>query len=338
MNFEQTTIFDFIEDNETNNKDYEWLLIDRIDKIRAINKQYDLENNAYISFSGGKDSTILHYLVDLALPNNKIPRVFINTGIEYNDIVDFVKQLSSIDTRFVILNPFKNIKETLEEYGYPFKSKQHSHNVSIYQRNKESVDKILNQKIKSYDDLETGVKSVYKYYHGIRYNSKTNNIYELPNFSCPQILKYQFSKNFTLKLSEQCCYKLKKEPIAKWEKENHRTITITGMRKSEGGNRTNLSCIITDNNKKVVKFHPLSVVDDNWCNTFVIKQNIRLCKLYYYPFNFKRTGCKGCPFSLKLQEQLDKMEEYLPKEKEQCERIWKPVYEEYRRLRYRLKK
>ena len=43
-------------------------------------KNMNLENNAYISFSGGKDSTILHYLIDLALPNNKIPRVFINTG------------------------------------------------------------------------------------------------------------------------------------------------------------------------------------------------------------------------------------------------------------------
>ena len=45
--------------------DNEFLLLDRIDKIQAINKQLDLENNAYIAFSGGKDSTILHYLIDL---------------------------------------------------------------------------------------------------------------------------------------------------------------------------------------------------------------------------------------------------------------------------------
>ena len=72
--------------------DNELLLVDRLDVIRKINDIYDLENNAYISFSGGKDSTILHYLIDMALPNNRIPRVFINTGIEYNDIVSFVKE------------------------------------------------------------------------------------------------------------------------------------------------------------------------------------------------------------------------------------------------------
>lgn len=45
--------------------DYELLEIDRIAKIQSINKQYDLENNAYLSFSGGKDSKVLHYLLDL---------------------------------------------------------------------------------------------------------------------------------------------------------------------------------------------------------------------------------------------------------------------------------
>ena len=32
---------------------FEFLLFDRIEKIKQINQQYDLENNAYISFSGG---------------------------------------------------------------------------------------------------------------------------------------------------------------------------------------------------------------------------------------------------------------------------------------------
>lgn len=34
--------------------DNEFLLSDRIAKIRAINKQYNLLDNAYISFSGGE--------------------------------------------------------------------------------------------------------------------------------------------------------------------------------------------------------------------------------------------------------------------------------------------
>lgn len=72
--------------------EYNFLLSDRIQKIKSINDLYDLENNSYISFSGGKDSTVLHYLIDLALPNNKIPRVYINTGIEYKKVVSFVER------------------------------------------------------------------------------------------------------------------------------------------------------------------------------------------------------------------------------------------------------
>ena len=74
--------------------DNELLLYDRIEVIKATNQKYDLENNAYLSFSGGKDSTILHYLLDMALPNNRIPRVFIDTGIEYQMIRDFVLGLA----------------------------------------------------------------------------------------------------------------------------------------------------------------------------------------------------------------------------------------------------
>lgn len=56
----------------------EFLLSDRISKIKSINELYDLENNAVLSFSGGKDSIVLHYLLDEALPGNKIPRLFLN--------------------------------------------------------------------------------------------------------------------------------------------------------------------------------------------------------------------------------------------------------------------
>lgn len=291
-------------------QDFELTLFDRIEVIKTINKKDDLENNAYISFSGGKDSTILHYLIDIAIPNNRIPRVFINTGIEYNYIVDFVKELAAKDDRFIILKPTQSIKPMLEKYGYPFKSKEHSYYLSVYQ----------------HCGLES--KTVDRYLHPSEKRKK---------YGCPTSLKYQFKKDFNLKISNLCCYKLKKDPIKKWQKENNKTITLTGMRKDEGGTRANIQgCIITDKQNNIIKFHPLLVVDEDFENWFIEKNNIKLCKLYYEPFNFKRTGCKGCPFALDLQEQLTIMETYLPNERKQCEIIWKPVYEEYRRLGYRL--
>jgi 3'-phosphoadenosine 5'-phosphosulfate sulfotransferase (PAPS reductase)/FAD synthetase len=286
--------------------EHEFILEDRIAKIQSIIKQGG-EERFYLSFSGGKDSTVLHYLLDEAIPNNTIPRVFINTGIEYKMIVDFVKGLAINDNRFVILNAGKNIKKTLDEVGYPFKSKVHSLMVGQYQKGSRA-------------------KSVLYY--------KTRQ----GKFRCPKKLLYQYDEDFPIKLSDKCCYEFKKKPLAQYKSESGRTIVLTGMRKEEGGRRANMSCIVTDKAGNIKMFHPLAVVSEQWEEWFIEKFNIKLCDLYYEPYNFKRTGCKGCPYSLDLQEQLTTMELYLPNERKQCETIWKPVYEEYRRIGYRLKK
>ena len=167
--------------------DNELLLFDRIETIKATNTKYDLEHNAYLSFSGGKDSTILHYLLDMALPNNNIPRVFIDTGIEYQMIRDFVLELASKDSRFIVLKPSKPIKATLEKVGYPFKSKQHSHNIMLYQtHNKEKFKEIKSvidndtALLKNYDfihSLPLGVKTLVKYYYGIRERERELYVY-----------------------------------------------------------------------------------------------------------------------------------------------------------------
>lgn len=154
----------------------EFVLQDRLGVIRDTINKYG-EDKFYISFSGGKDSTVLHYLVDMAIPDNKIPRVYSNTGIEYQKIVDFVKELANQDDRFQIIKPKKNIKKTLEEKGYPFKSKEHSQWYSVYARNKEISDKyfkmIENDKslLGDYDfihNLPNGAKWTIKYIYGIR--------------------------------------------------------------------------------------------------------------------------------------------------------------------------
>ena len=289
--------------------DYDFWLSDRIQKIRSIHASYDLAHNAFVSFSGGKDSTVLHHLLDMALPNNTIPRVFFNTGIEYKAIVDYVRSLVANDTRFIIVNSGVNIVEVLNDYGYPFKSKEHSHKVSIYQN--------------------SGMTKTVKDYLGIG---------EKTAFLCPDKLKYNFSKDFTLKVNDKCCTKLKKEVSQKWAKENGKSITMTGMRQVEGGQRLSHSCtVFADKDcKELKKFHALYPCSDDFINEFVSREKIELYALYYPPYNFTRTGCKGCPFNLHLQEQLDKMTEFLPLEKKQCEIIWKKVYAEYRRIGYRL--
>lgn len=317
-------------------EEYTFHLEDRIAKIKAINEQYDLENNAYISFSGGKDSTILHYLIDLALPNNKIPRVFLNTGIEFKLIREYVKSLAKDDDRFVIYNSNVNIKKMLNENGYPFKSKGHSACVCDYNLHKDLLDSVLDKGCDSVDFLHAlpkGTKNVYKYVNNIRERERTLYI---NSKKCPSKLRYQFSSENKLKISDKCCFKLKKEIAHKYELESKKKIVLTGMRSAEGGNRSFMNCTIFKKDK-LNKFHPLLVVTDEFEDEFIKKNNIRLCDLYYEPYNFKRTGCKGCPFNLRIQEDLNTLYNKLPNEYKQCILIWKPVYDEYIRLQYRLK-
>lgn len=291
--------------------DNEFILLDRLDVIRKTIEKYG-EENFYISFSGGKDSTILHHLIDLALPNNNIPRVFINTGIEYIDMVKHIKELSKKDNRIIIYNSNVNITNMLKKYGYPFKSKSHSHKVNIYQNS-------------GYG------KTVKQYVEGIRPTGEKSIIV------CPNILKYQFTNENKLKISDKCCDKLKKEPIHRYEKESNRKIPIIGVRMSEGGNRMkHKGCTIFDG-KKLKKFKPINPCTDEWCEWFIKKYNVKLCKLYYSPFNFKRIGCAGCPFSLNIKKELDIAKQLLPIDYKRSIFLWKPVYDEYRRIGYRLK-
>lgn len=245
--------------------DNELLLYDRTEVIKNTITKYG-EENFYISFSGGKDSTIVHHLIDEALPNNQIPRVFINTGIEYLDIVKYVKDLAKNDDRFVVYNSGVNIPNMLKKYGYPFKSKEHSHKVAIYQNSG------VGQTVKAYLD-------------GVRPNGTKSFC------KCPKALEYQFTNENNLKISDKCCYKLKKEVIHKYEKESARIISIIGLRSSEGGTRIqHKGCVVFDKDNNLKKFKPINPCSDEWCDWYVKTRNIELCRLYYPPFNFKRTG------------------------------------------------
>ena len=70
-----------------------WTLAQKIDhSLGAIDQFYRrLDGKVYVSFSGGKDSTVLYWLARKIYPD--IKAVFCNTGNEYPDIVRFVNNL-----------------------------------------------------------------------------------------------------------------------------------------------------------------------------------------------------------------------------------------------------
>ena len=87
------------------------------DRVRNWVNEYG-EDGVYVSFSGGKDSTVLLHIVRNMYPN--IKAVFVDTGLEYPEIREFVKSFDNVDW----LRPKMNFRQVIEKYGYPFISKE----------------------------------------------------------------------------------------------------------------------------------------------------------------------------------------------------------------------
>ena len=298
--------------------DNEFLLMDRIQKIQQVIGKYG-EENFYLSFSGGKDSTVLSALLDMAVPGNKIPRVYANTGIEYQLILDFVEKMrgGNHSWELIIIKPNVPIKQMLEKEGYPFKSKRHSSYLARYQKR--------------------GLKHAERTYLGME-ESLNGNKWRGDRV-CPKSLLYQFTDDFTqiLKVSDKCCKRLKTDRMKEYEKESGKKYAILGIMPSEGGRRERAKCLAFRGGK-FKAFQPLVPVTKEWEDWFIEEYNIDISDIYKEPYNFTRTGCKGCPFNVHIQRELDTLKHFFPNEYKQCEAIWKPVYDEYRRLGYRLRK
>lgn len=86
-------------------------------RIREWVDEYG-EDGVYISFSGGKDSTVLLDIARKLYPN--IKAMFVDTGLEYPEIRQFVKQFNNVDW----IKPKMTFRQVIERYGYPFISKE----------------------------------------------------------------------------------------------------------------------------------------------------------------------------------------------------------------------
>lgn len=195
----------------------------------------------------------------------------------------------------------------LEREGYPFKNKEHAARVASWQGgNKNGLW------IKHYLEKEG-------------------------KFALPAKLKYQFTDENRLKISDKCCYRLKEEPLHRYQRENNKPYGILGLMREEGGRRNKAECLAFQGNK-LKNFQPLAPMTKEWEEWFIKTYNIDISDIYKPPYSFERTGCKGCPFNPTLQRDLDTLDKFFPAERKQCEFIWKPVYDEYRRIGYRLRK
>ena len=107
----------------------------QITQTRIIEWYQHYKGQVCVSFSGGKDSTVLLHIARQIYPN--IPAVFSNTGLEYSSIQRFVKTWDNVD----IVVPKINFVQVVSTYGYPLIGKEVAEAIYYARRIRPSGDR-----------------------------------------------------------------------------------------------------------------------------------------------------------------------------------------------------
>lgn len=218
---------------------------------------------AYISFSGGKDSTVLLDIARRFIDPN-FPAVFCNTGNEWQQTVQFVKSFENVTT----ITPDRSLKQIFEKEGFPLVSKEQSKYIREARSTKS--EKLLMQKL-----------------HGRkkgRFRGKISN-------------KWKFLLYERFSVSEKCCYYLKKKPFAQYCRKTN-TFPVLGIMAEESNMRQTAyinrgGCNTFD--CKIPNSHHASVFIERDIWEYKSRFNLEFSPIYDYP-QIKQTGCRACGF------------------------------------------
>lgn len=214
--------------------------------------EYYGEDGVYVSFSGGKDSTVLLDLVRQMYSN--MTAVFVDTGLEYPEIREFVKTFSNV----VWLKPKKNFKQVITEYGYPFISKEVSDKVDGARKYMQALNDAQSRESRTvryawgiadllgidrrgeakespeYLSLKMGIipseTSRYQQVVGT-YKNKDGSV---SKYCMP---RYKFFLEAPFNLSASCCRIMKKSPVHSYGRKTHKK-PMTAQMASESRLRT----------------------------------------------------------------------------------------------------
>ena len=261
-------------------------------RIRQWFDFYD--GDVYLSLSGGKDSQVLGEIIrTMPRPYRDIPMVFVNTGLEYPEVLSHVRTLLSGGWNIQQIKPDRTYKDIWENDGIPLVSKRVARQIRIARGElggEQSRNLILN---------------------GI--NKKglvTNSRWKMAE-------KWKYLIDADIKISDTCCDYLKKKPFIKYENETGFKV-MTAMMSCEGGTRDMIEkCNMFDSSRP--KSAPMLFWMDSDIWEYIKTNDIKVADVYYdrvHDFNGEkvnvkgetRTGCMFCAFGQHREKGLTKFQ------------------------------
>ena len=257
-----------------------------------------------VSTSGGSDSDTIIHLIHTFAPE-MIPKchfVFVNTGLEYAATKRHLDDLEKWYGIKIERIRGMSVVTAVRRYGVPILSKMKSHFIDLYLRGWPSGEKLIFQ-------------GHIKQWNSFKFTENQQNM-------------IRYLKEHNIKVSEKCCTYSKKKPFAAVIKQYGIDLSVTGERKSEGGQRamTHKSCFEPCNKTiGAAKFMPL------WWWTNAMKADYKAVNGLVYSdcyevWGMTRTGCVGCPFNLNAGEDLQILKQYEPRMYKACMNVFGEAY------------
>lgn len=255
-------------------------------RIREWVDHFGVEG-VYISFSGGKDSTVLLHLVREIYPD--VPAVFSDTGLEFPEIRDFVKKFDNV----TIVRPKMNFKQVINVYGYPFFSKELSAILGGAQKSlaileADGVDihdteKIIEECNKRFKSQPGEWRRLAQSLGFITMNNEIKyDITEEEKGQYSDIAdKYKSVIYAPFKVSDRCCRIMKKKPMHDYQKETGRN-PMTAQMADESRLRTKNwvqhGCNMYDALFPIS--NPMSFWTEQDVLRYIKENNIEICSVY----------------------------------------------------------